>query len=43
MYCKVTVDCNVPYAILMDFEPGIMDGIRAGPSGRPFTVRQLPH
>ena len=40
---EVTVDCNVPYAILMDFEPGTMDGIRAGPSGRPFRVRQLPH
>ena len=39
---EVTVDCNVPYTILMDFEPGTMDGIRVGPSGRPFRVRQLP-
>ena len=30
-------------AILMDLEPGTMVGIRAGLSGQPFRVRQLPH
>ena len=37
MYCdEDTVDCNVPYAILTDIEPGTMDSVRAGPFGQPF-------
>ena len=40
-YNEATDDCYVSYAILMDLEPGTMDGARAEPSGRPFTVRQI--
>ena len=43
VYCsEANDDRYVPCAILMDLEPRTMDGIRAGPSGRPFRVRQLP-
>ena len=42
-YNEANDDRYVPGAILMNLEPGTMDGIRAGPSGRPFSVRQLPH
>ena len=37
VYCnEVTGGRHVLNAILVDFEPGTMDGIRAGPSGRLF-------
>ena len=37
VYCnEVTVDCNVPYAILMDNEPRTMDSVRAGPFAQSF-------
>ena len=37
VYCYgATDDYYVPYAILMDLEPRIMDSVRAGPFGQPF-------
>ena len=37
VYCNEATDGrHVLNAILVDFEPGTMDGIRAGPSGRLF-------
>ena len=37
VYCnEVTVDCNVPYAILVDNEPRTMDSVRAGPFAQSF-------
>ena len=35
---EATGDRYVPYAILMDLEPGTMDSVRAGPFGRPFRT-----
>ena len=40
-YNEATDDCYVPNAILMDLEPGTMDSVRAGPSGRLFRPDNL--
>ena len=37
MYCnEATGGCYVPYAILMDLEPGTMDSVCVGPFKQPF-------